>query len=101
MTDLRDLRDREVERGSGRAGRPHGGVLEVAVAVGGGRDTLERLVLGHVVQAALELGQDDPEQQVAPGGLRERAAVVLERLEVAASGVVAVYQHAERPEAEV
>ena len=42
-----------------------------------------------------------PNSEVAPGGLGERAAVAVQRLEVAAGRVVAVDQHAERPEAEV
>ena len=42
------------------------------------------------VQAALQLGQDDPEQEVAPGRLGEGAAVVVERLQLLARRVVAV-----------
>jgi hypothetical protein len=38
---------------------------------------------------------------VAPGGLGEGAAVPAERLELGAGGMVAVDQHAERPEAGV
>ena len=76
-------------------------VLDVAVAVRRDRHPLQRLELGLVVQAALQLGEDDSEQQVAPGGLGERAPVAAQGLELGAGGVVAVDQHAERPEAEV
>ena len=65
------------------------------------RDALQRLELALVVQAALQLGQHHAEQEVAPGGLGEGAAVALERLELVAGRVVAVDQDAERPEAEV
>ena len=45
--------------------------------------------------------QHDSEEDVAPGGLGERAAVAAQRLELRACRVVAVDQHAERPETEV
>jgi hypothetical protein len=81
--------------------RSHGRVLDVAVAVRRDRHALERLELGLVVQPPLQLREDDAEQEVAPGRLAERAPVAVERLQLAASRVVAVDEHAERPEAEV
>ena len=46
--------------------------------------------LGLGVQPSLELAEHDPEQQVPPGRLRERAAVAGERRELVAGGVEAV-----------
>ena len=56
---------------------------------------------GRRVQAALELAEDDAEQEVAPGGLDEGAAVAAEGGQVGAGGVEAVGEGDERPAGEV
>ncbi len=52
-------------------------MLDVAVAVRRDGHALQGLELGLVVEAALQLGQDDPKHEVAPGGLGERAPVFI------------------------
>src|SRR5215217_6409000 len=84
-----------------RLGRSDRRVLDVAVAVRGDRDALEWLELRLVVEAAFELGEHDSEDEMAPGGLGERASVAAQRLELLAGRMMAVDQHAEWPEAEV
>ena len=66
-------------------------MLDVAVAVGGDDLVVGRHagVVGRV-EAALELAQDDAEEQVAPGGLGEGAVVAPEDRKVLARGVGAI-----------
>ena len=78
------------------------GALEGPVAVAGvvGRRR-GRLGLDRRVEAPLELAEDEPEQEVAPGRLDERATVAAEGGKVVAGRVVAVCQRDERPAGEV
>ena len=86
------IRTRNVRKPTARA---EDGVLERAVAVArvvGVRLRRRRLGLG--VEPALELAEHDPEQQVAPGRLRERAAVADELRELLAGRMEAVGRRA-------
>jgi len=82
----------------------HGGsgALERAVAVAGivGRRA-GRLGLRGGVETPLELAKDDAEEEVAPGGLDEGAAVAAEGGQVAAGGMEAVGERDEGPAGEV
>src|SRR5947199_10719434 len=63
-------------------------VVEVAVAVGRhGVGVGLRLRLRWWVQAPLELAEDDAEEEVAPGCLRERAGVAGDARQLLARGV--------------